>query len=139
MNDSWAYGNNGCDGGFDYQAYKWIIDHGGLEPTSTYGSYRNWPNYCHFNQSNAVGKTTGFMNVTTVDALNDALATVGPLSVSIDATLPSFYFYAGGYYDDVDCKSDLDSLDHSVLAVGTTVHDGQKYTLVRALLADLGE
>jgi hypothetical protein len=107
---------------------------GGLETTATYGSYRNAPDYCHFNVDKAVGRMKGFVNVTSVEALNDALATVGPLSVSIDATLPSFYFYGGGYVDDVECKSDLDSLDHSVLAVGVTTHDGQKYTLVRAYL-----
>ncbi|GMF43114.1 unnamed protein product [Phytophthora fragariaefolia] len=127
----WDYGNNACDGGLDYQAYEWIMANGGLETTATYGAYRNAPDYCHFNADKAIGRMTGFVNVTSVEALNDALATIGPLSVSIDATLPSFYFYGGGYYDDVDCKSDLDSLDHSVLAVGVTTHNGQKYTLVR--------
>lgn len=130
----WDYGNNACDGGLDYQAYEWIMANGGLETTTTYGAYRNAPDYCHFNANNAIGRMTGFVNVTSVEALNDALATIGPLSVSIDATLPSFYFYGGGYYDDVDCKSDLDSLDHSVLAVGVTTHNGQKYTLVRPWL-----
>ncbi|KAI9915697.1 hypothetical protein PsorP6_008049 [Peronosclerospora sorghi] len=128
---SWDFGNNACDGGLDYQAYEWIMANGGLETTATYGSYRNAPGYCHFTASNAIGRMEGFVNVTSVEALNDALATVGPLSVSIDATLPSFYFYGGGYYDDVECKSDLDSLDHSVLAVGVTSHNGQKYTLVK--------
>ncbi|KAF1334904.1 Cathepsin, cysteine protease family c01a, partial [Globisporangium splendens] len=128
---SWDYGNNACDGGMDYQAYQWIIANGGIEKTSTYGSYRNVPDYCHYNKLNAVGQMTGYANVTSVDALNDALATVGPLSVSIYAMLPSFYFYGGGYYEDVDCKSDLDSLDHSVLAVGVTTHNGQKYTLIK--------
>jgi C1A family cysteine protease len=128
---SWDFGNNACEGGMDYQAFNWIIANGGLETTDTYGTYRNVPDYCHFNVSNAVGKMTGFANVTSVDALNDALATIGPLSVSIDASLPSFYFYGGGYYDEADCKSDVDSLDHSVLAVGVTTHAGQKYTLVK--------
>ncbi|GLD93729.1 hypothetical protein PINS_up002334 [Pythium insidiosum] len=128
---SWDEGNMACDGGLDYQAYEWIMKAGGIESSDTYGAYRNAPGYCHFNASNAVARMTGFVNVTTVDALNDALATVGPLSVSIDATLPSFYFYSGGWFDDVACKSDVDSLDHSVLAVGVTVHNGQKYTIVK--------
>lgn len=129
--DSWDFGNNACEGGLDYQAYGWIMANGGIETTATYGAYRNVPDYCHFNYSNAVGAMTGFANVTSVVALNDALATVGPLSVSIDASLPSFYFYGGGYYDDVECKSDVDSLDHSVVAVGVTMHNGEKYTLVK--------
>ncbi|CAI5734539.1 unnamed protein product [Hyaloperonospora brassicae] len=128
---SWDYGNNACDGGLDYQAYEWIMANGGLETTATYGSYRNAPDYCHFNASNAIGRMKGFVNVTSVEALNDALATVGPLSVSIDAALPSFYFYGGGFYDNTECKSDVDSLDHSVLAVGVTTHNGQKYTIIK--------
>ena len=130
MRDRWDYGNNACDGGLDYQAYEWIMANGGLETTATYGSYRNAPDYCHFNASNAIGRMKGFVNVTSVEALNDALATIGPLSVSIDAALPSFYFYGGGFYDNTECKSDVDSLDHSVLAVGVTTHNGQKFTIV---------
>ncbi|DAZ93356.1 TPA: hypothetical protein N0F65_011882 [Lagenidium giganteum] len=131
MDCSWEFGNLACDGGLDYQAYAWVIASGGIEAEDTYGTYRNQPGFCHFNRSNAVAKMTGFVNVTSVEALNDALGRVGPLSVSIDATLPSFYFYGGGYYDDVKCKSGAEDLDHSVLAVGVTTHEGQKYTIVK--------
>ncbi|TMW64239.1 hypothetical protein Poli38472_012861 [Pythium oligandrum] len=131
MDCSWEFGNNACNGGLDYQAYQWIMDAGGIESADTYGGYRNVPGYCHFNRSNAVTSLTGFVNVTGLDAFNDALVTIGPLSVSIDASLPSFYFYAGGYYEDEACKSDTDSLDHSVLAVGVTTHNGQKYTIIK--------
>jgi hypothetical protein len=61
-------------------------------------------------------------------AFNDALANVGPLSVGIDATQPSFYFYAGGLYEDPECGK---KLDHIVLAVGYKTVQGQKYTLVK--------
>ncbi|KDO29683.1 hypothetical protein SPRG_05635 [Saprolegnia parasitica CBS 223.65] len=128
---SWDEGNNACNGGLDYQAYRWIIKHGGLETEATYGSYKNQPGFCHFNASRAVAPIASFVNVSGVPALNDALVNVGPLSVSIDAALPSFYFYAGGYYNDIECKSGLDDLDHSVLAVGYTTYNGEKYTLVK--------
>ena len=117
----------------DYQAYQWIIKHGGLESEDTYGSYRNLPGFCHFNQSNAWGQMSGFTNVSGVDAFNDALYNIGPLSVSIDASRPSFYFYAGGYYDDIECKSSIDDLDHSVLAVGVVKNNDEKFTLVCTL------
>ncbi|RHY40292.1 hypothetical protein DYB30_003075, partial [Aphanomyces astaci] len=128
---SWDEGNNACNGGLDYQAYRWIIKHGGLEPEATYGSYKNLPGFCHFNASNALARVTSFVNISGVDELNEALVTVGPLSVSIDATPPSFYFYAGGYYNDLNCKSGIDDLDHSVVAVGYTKHLGKTYTLVK--------
>lgn len=132
MDCSWEFGNRACDGGFDYQAYKWVIESGGIESSDTYGSYRNVPGYCHFNASNVVARMTGFANVTGISELNDALSTIGPLSVSIDASLPSFYFYGGGYYDDPECKNDIDNLDHSVLAVGVTTNDkGERFTIVK--------
>lgn len=57
---------------------------------------------------------SGYANITDgVAGLNDALTTVGPISVSIDASPNSFYFYAGGLYDDPDCKSGMENLDHT--------------------------
>ncbi|OQS02482.1 cathepsin, cysteine protease family C01A [Thraustotheca clavata] len=128
---SWDEGNNACNGGLDYQAYRWIMKHGGIETEATYGSYKNQPGFCHFNKSAAVATVTAFVNVSGVPELNDALVHVGPLSVSIDAAISSFYFYSGGYYDDINCKSGVDDLDHSVVAVGYTTHNGEKYTLVK--------
>lgn len=127
----WNFGNHACQGGFDYQSYNWIISSGGIEATDSYGSYRNLPDFCHFDPSRAVARLNGFANVTGIEQLNDALVHVGPLSVSIDATQPTFYFYAGGYYDDEKCASDIDSLDHLVLAVGFTTFRDQKFTLIK--------
>lgn len=76
---------------------------------------------------------TGFTNVTGVEALNDALANVGPVSVSIDATPRSFYFYHQGVYDDPTCRSGIENLDHSVLAVGyyTDAQTKERVTIVK--------
>ena len=53
---------------------------------------------------------------------------VGPVSISIDASHPGLSFYTGGVYYDPACKSDLNDLDHSVLAVGYgTDADGGDY------------
>ena len=68
------------------------------------------------------------MNVTSETQLIHALATVGPVAIAIDASLPTFRFYAEGVYSDPKCKNDLDSLDHEVLAFGYgTTQLGQQY------------
>ena len=53
-------------------------------------------------------------------ALKAVLAHRGPVSVSIDASPPSFYFYAGGIYDagKHECATDYLKADHVVMLVG---------------------
>jgi len=48
--------------------------------------------------------------------LMEALATVGPISISVDASVGDFYYYGGGLFDNKACTSY--ELDHTVLAVG---------------------
>jgi len=142
MDCSWPEGNNACDGGLDYNAYNWIVTHGGLATYSSYGSYLNADGFCHFSDVDVVkgAVLTGYANVTEgdVDALNDALANVGPISVSIDASPDSFYYYQGGWYNGLnsdgvqECGNGVDDLDHTVLAVGYKLGpDGKLYSIVK--------
>ena len=36
---TWGYGNNGCDGGEEWRAYEWIMKHGGIATSDSYGQY----------------------------------------------------------------------------------------------------
>ena len=87
---------------------------------------------CKFNASSVGADDTGYVDVKhgDEDALKVAVATVGPISVAIDAGHASFQFYKEGVYNEPSCSST--ELDHGVLAVGygTTV-DGKDYWLVK--------
>lgn len=111
----------GCTGGGeDFRGYQWIMANGGLPTRPAYGPYLGANGWCHANTTANGVKLTGYVNVTvgSETALMSALATVGPISVSIDADDPSFLFYASGVMDDPSCSSDPDAQDHTVTAVG---------------------
>jgi len=62
-------------------------------------------------------------------ALQKALATVGPVSVAIDASHFSFQLYDSGVYDEKRCSTI--NLDHGVAAVGYGTEHGKDYYLVK--------
>ena len=63
--------------------------------------------------------------------LQVAVATVGPVSVAIDAGHVSFQLYHGGVYYEPSCNSTKLGLDHAVLVVGYGNYNGEDYWLVK--------
>lgn len=125
------FGNHGCEGGLMDNAFRYIKANNGIDTEKSY-PYIAEDESCHFNASSVGADDTGYVDVTKDDegALKVAVATVGPISVAIDASHMSFQFYKKGVYDEPNCSSTL--LDHGVLAVGYgTTSDGQDYWLVK--------
>ena len=158
MDCSWLdpYDNFACNGGLDYTAYMWAMEHNnGTIATEDSYPFLNQDGFCHYDlkrgllAENAHAEagaprivgcyhvTEAFLNSTSLDgnelvkALNLRLLTQGPLAVSIDASPEDFYFYKSGIYDNPSCKSDTDSLDHAVLAVGFERDGPKPYTRIR--------
>lgn len=71
-------------------------------------------------------KFLGFAQVEPRDetALMAAVATLGPVAVSIDASQLDFKFYSHGVYHNKKCKKARDELDHAVGLVGVKAAAG---------------
>ncbi|KFR03430.1 Digestive cysteine proteinase 1, partial [Nipponia nippon] len=130
---SWGFGNQACDGGEEWRAYEWIMKHGGIASTESYGPYLGQNSYCHCNQSELVAQLAGYASVEpgSTMALKAALVKHGPVAVNIDASHKSFAFYANGVYEEPRCGNKTSALDHAVLAVGYGVLHGKSYWLIK--------
>jgi cathepsin L len=127
-----AEGNQGCNGGLMDQAFEYVIKNRGIDTESSY-PYKAEDEKCEF-QTKSVGATlSGFTDVKTGDetALKAAVATIGPISVAIDASSFMFQFYSSGVYDDSSCGNQMSNLDHGVTAVGYGTLSGKDYWLVK--------
>ncbi|CAH1165020.1 unnamed protein product [Phyllotreta striolata] len=128
---SGKYGNNGCNGGLMDNAFRYIKDNRGIDTEASY-PYKAEDEKCHYNARTKGATDKGFVDVQSgdEDALKAAVATIGPISVAIDASHETFQLYSDGIYSDPECSST--DLDHGVLVVGYgTDGDDKDYWLVK--------
>ncbi|XP_028827517.1 cathepsin L1-like [Denticeps clupeoides] len=126
-----SYGPDGCNGGWMDSAFTYIKDNGGLDTEDAYPYYGQEEGNCNYDPSGVGATCTGYVDVAEGDenALQQAVATVGPVSVAIDVNHDSFMSYQSGIYDEPACSST--DLDHAVLVVGYGTEDNQDFWLVK--------
>ncbi|KAI5102732.1 cathepsin L.1 precursor [Silurus meridionalis] len=124
------FGNMGCSGGWMDQAFEYVKANKGLDTENSY-PYEARDGVCRYNPSTVGATCSGYVDIMSgnENALQEALATIGPISVAIDAGHSSFQLYHSGVYSEPECSST--SLDHGVLAVGYGTEDGQDFWLVK--------
>ncbi|CAL6024693.1 Cathepsin_L [Hexamita inflata] len=123
--------SQGCEGGQPDYAIQWLKGLPGFALAENY-PYFGQNDYCKmekftFNKY-AIDQTCKVPK--TVEALKLALLS-GPVAITVDV-ISSFTFYTGGVYNDPDCKSDFELLDHNVVCVGWGVDaEFGEYWIVR--------
>ncbi|CAF0974312.1 unnamed protein product [Adineta steineri] len=123
-------GNGGCNGGFTDDAFVYVINAGGIETESSY-PYKTVDQTCMFNATDISVKVCDFVQLASGDeaALQQAVATIGPISVSIDESHSSFQFYQSGVYNEPACSQTI--LTHAVLVIGYGTEGDLDYWLIK--------
>ncbi|KAH0454864.1 hypothetical protein IEQ34_016788 [Dendrobium chrysotoxum] len=121
--------NQGCNGGLMDDAFKFIIDNGGINTEINY-PYKAADGSCNSNkESNSAVKISGFEDVpSNSEASLLKAVSIQPVSVALDGGDPNFQHYAGGIFTG-PCDTEL---DHAVTAIGYGINtDGTKYWLLK--------
>merc|ERR1712055_1116440 len=94
---SGRYGNYGCRGGWYQSSWRYLKDAGGDESESGY-PYTARQGRCNFNKGMVVATVKSYHDTQpgSEQALTQALAQVGPVSVAIDASASTFRRYHQG-------------------------------------------
>lgn len=123
-------GNEGCDGGEPDQAFEYVKKNKGIDTEDSY-PYEGTDDRCRFKRSFVGAKCSGYVDIPEGNetALQAAVATVGPISVAIDASSEKFQMYSGGIYNDHSCTTT--DLDHAVLVVGYGSKKDKDYWIVK--------
>merc|ERR1712038_181960 len=120
----------GCNGGLPGDAFQYVIKNHGIDTESSY-PYTARDGQCHYSSATEGATFSEAVAVESKneDALKKAVATVGPVSVGIDASHFSFQLYKRGVYYCRFCSQTR--LDHGVLVVGYGNEDGHDYWMVK--------
>lgn len=78
-------------------AFKYIKENRGLDTEKSY-PYEAMNDVCRYNPRNSGAEDVGFVDIPQGDEekLKAAVATIGPVSVAIDASHQTFQFYSEG-------------------------------------------
>jgi cathepsin L len=110
--------------------FQYIKENHGIDTEESY-PYEAEDDKCRYSKKNVGASDVGFVDIKAGDeeALRKAVATVGPVSIAIDASHESFQFYSNGVYREPNCTPD--GLDHGVLIVGYGTENGHDFWLVK--------
>jgi len=111
----------GCNGGLPENAYKTLLEIGGLESEADYG-YDGADEKCKYNRTKVVAKVKGGVEISQNETqMAQWLLKNGPISVGLNAN--AMQFYMGGVSHPWSFLCNPDGIDHGVLIVGFGVHE----------------
>jgi C1A family cysteine protease len=118
----------GCNGGWTYLAYEYVIGAGGIDSYSSY-PYQCQTGTCAFNPANVMAKISSWSYVgqNNEAAMLSFLTSTGPISICVDAE--TWQTYQGGVVLGASCGT---SVDHCVQITGYSANvQGYQVWIVR--------
>ncbi|KAJ8984252.1 hypothetical protein NQ317_007484 [Molorchus minor] len=125
-------GNGGCNGGYSSAAFYYVYLNDGIAGEKSY-PYEAVDQVCQYKDSENVTSIKYFAKVEkgNEEYLKAAVATVGPVSVAIDAD-DGFALYDSGIFYSGCCSSDPNKANHEVVVVGYgATEKGTDYWIVK--------
>lgn len=120
--------SDGCNGGWTYLAYEYLISAPGQESLNAY-PYTAQTGYCQFNSADVVATISSWNYVTQTSneqEMVNTLASTGPLSICVYAE--PWQTYVSGVMMGSDCQGQT---DHCVMATGYNLGGSTPYWIVR--------
>jgi len=113
--------DSGCNGGLPENAYKTLLEIGGLESEEDYG-YDGEDEKCKFNRTRVVARVSGGVEISKNETkMAQWLFKNGPISVGLNAN--AMQFYMGGVSHPWKFLCSSEGIDHGVLIVGFGIHE----------------
>lgn len=124
------FGNHGCHYGTVNRALKYIQLTGGIDASATY-PLQGMDMICQFDRQHVVSRVSGFVGVQVDDehVLKDAVANVGPISVSVNVRPVYIQFYDRGIVSAITCSAH--DTNHAMTVIGYGSNDGQDFWLIK--------
>merc|ERR550534_755877 len=123
-------GNKGCKGGLMDNGFEYVKKNGGIDTEASYPYTGKDGAFCKFKDADVGATLTSFKDIRKGETnLQEAVSSVGPISVAMDAGHQSFQLYKRGVYSERLCSST--KLDHGVLAVGYGAEGSKDYWIVK--------
>jgi len=122
---------NGCQGGLMDAAYDYIVaKQDGKDDTEMAYPYTGRDGRCSYTEAGAMdgAVVTGHVDISDEAGLVEACATVGPISVAVNANI-MWQLYSGGVLDPAGCLKN--KLDHGVAVVGYGTDRGKDYWIIK--------
>lgn len=111
--------DSACNGGEQTAALKYVIKNGGIEGEKDYKRYTHKKHHCSFTKSKVEAKVKSWKQMSRNEVtLAGQVATVGPVTIGINADNMQLYKRGVASPSKKRCKGGKLDLDHAVLIVG---------------------